>query len=127
VEPHERAGAKPGNVVAITTPGLIRRLFETADFKSLVQFVNTNEFKGGFTEISFAANGTPIKLYPDRLAPFGQVLIVDKKHIKLFSPGDWDFLSRDGLTVRWVNDIDAYQVALFKYANLGTTGATRPT
>jgi hypothetical protein len=29
-------------------------------------------------------------------------------------------MSRDGLTVRWVNDIDAYQVALFRYANLGT-------
>jgi hypothetical protein len=113
-------GAKPGEVVAITTPGLTRRLFETSDFKSLVQFVNTNEFKGGFSEVSFQANGTPIRLYPDRLAPWGQVLILDKKHVRMFSPADWDFLSRDGLTVRWVNDIDAYQVAMFRYANLGT-------
>jgi hypothetical protein len=113
------AGAKSGDVVAITTPGIVRRLFETGDFKALVQFVNTNEFKGGFSEVSFAANGTPIKLYPDRLAPWGQVLIPHKKHIRLFSPADWDFLSKDGLTVRWVNDIDAFQTALFKYANLG--------
>jgi hypothetical protein len=113
-------GAKAGDVVAITTPGLTRRLFETNDFKALVQFVNTTEFKGGFSEISFQANGTPIKLYPDRLAPWGHVMILDKKHVRLFSPADWDFMSRDGLTVRWVNDIDAYQVALFRYANLGT-------
>lgn len=114
------AGAKVGDIKAITTPGLTRRLFETNDFKALVQFVNTNEFKGGFSEISFQANGSPIKLYPDRLAPWGQVLLLDTKRIKMFQPADWDFLSRDGLTVRWVNDIDAYQVALFKYANMGT-------
>jgi hypothetical protein len=113
------AGAKPGDVVAITTPGIVRRLFETGDFKALIQFVNTNDFAGGFSEVSFAANGTPIKLYPDRLAPWGQILIPHKKHIRLFSPADWDFLSKDGLTVRWVNDIDAFQTALFKYANLG--------
>jgi hypothetical protein len=113
------AGAKANEVVAITTPGLTRRLFETSDFKSLVQFVNTKEFGGGFSEISFAVNGMPIRLYPDRLAPFGKVLLIDKKHVRLFSPADWDFLSRDGLTVRWVNDIDAYQAALFRYANMG--------
>jgi len=112
-------GAKQNDVVAVTTPGIVRRLFETADFKALVQFVNTNEFKGGFTEVSFAANGTPIRLYPDRLAPWGKVLIPDKKHIKLFSPADWDFLSKDGLTIRWVADYDAFQVALFRYANMG--------
>jgi hypothetical protein len=113
------AGAKNGDVVAITTPGLVRRLFETADFKSLIQFVNTNEFKGGFSEVSFAANGQPIKLYPDRHAPWGQVLVLDKKHVRLFSPMDWSFLDKDGLSVRWVSDTDAYQVALFRYASLG--------
>jgi len=113
------AGAKPGDVVAITTPGLVRRLFETGDFKALIQFVNQKDFAGGFSEISFAANGVPIKLYPDRLAPWGKILIPHKKHIRLFSPADWDFLSKDGLTVRWVADYDAFQVALFKYANLG--------
>jgi hypothetical protein len=113
-------GAKVGDVVAITTPGITRRLFETGDFKSLVQFVNQKDFVGGFTEISFAVNGLPIKLYPDRLAPWGKVMILDKKHVRMFSPADWAFLSRDGLTVRWVSDKDAYQVALFRYANMGT-------
>jgi hypothetical protein len=67
-------GAKVGNAVALTTPGLIRRLFETNDFKALIQFVNTKEFAGGFSEVSFAANGSPVRLYPDRLAPWGKVL-----------------------------------------------------
>lgn len=113
------AGAKNGNVKAITSPGLTRRLFETSDFKSLVQFINQTEFKGGFSEVSFSANGSPVKLYPDRHAPWGQVLGLDTSHIKLFSPADWDFLSRDGLTVRWVSGVDAYQAGLFRYANMG--------
>lgn len=113
------AGAKAGNVVAITTPGLVRRLFETSDFKALIQFIDQKQFAGGFSEVSFAANGTPIKLYPDRHAPYGQVLILDKGHIRLFSPMDWSFLDKDGLSVRWVADTDAYQVALFRYASLG--------
>ena len=113
------AGANNGSVVAITSPGLTRRLFETSDFKSLIQFINQTEFKGGFSEVSFSANGTPVKLYPDRHAPWGQVLGVDKRHIRLFSPADWDFLSRDGLTVRWVSGLDAYQAGLYRYANMG--------
>jgi hypothetical protein len=113
------AGANVGEVVAITSPGLVRRLFETSDFKSLVQFINQTEFKGGFSEVSFSANGSPVKLYPDRHAPWGQVLGLHKKHIKLFSPADWDFLSRDGLTIRWVPGVDAYQAGLFRYANMG--------
>jgi hypothetical protein len=113
-------GAKPGQVKGITTPGLTRRLFETSDFKSLIQFVNTKEFAGGFSEISFAVNGSAIKLYPDRHAPWGQVLLLDTQRVRLFAPMDWDFLSRDGLTIRWVDSIDAYKAGLFRYANMGT-------
>lgn len=119
-------GAKLGQVAAITTPGLVRRLFESSDFKANVRFTGADgqgsggNLKGGFSELSFAANGMPIRLYPDRHAPFGSVLILDKPHIRLFSPADWDFLSKDGLTVRWVTDLDAFQVALFRYANMGT-------
>jgi hypothetical protein len=114
-----QAGASSGEVATITTPGLTRRLFETADFKSLVQFINQTEFKGGFSEVSFNVNGNQYKLYPDRHAPWGKVLGLHKKHIRLFSPADWDFLSRDGLTIRWVSGVDAYQAGLFRYANIG--------
>ena len=61
-----------------------------------------------------------MKLNTDRLCPWGDVLFVDKSQVKVFSPADWDFLSRDGLTVRWVVDQDAFQAVLFRYANLGT-------
>lgn len=114
------AGSPTESLVCVTTPGLVRRLFASEDFKDSVRFVNSTSLKGGFEELSFAAGNGPMKLNSDRLAPWGQVLFVDKRHVRVFSPADWDFLSRDGLTVRWVSDYDAFQAILFRYANLGT-------
>lgn len=114
------AGGKSEHVVALTTAGLTRRLFATSDFKSNVRFVDSEEMKGGFERISFSTGSGRVRMVTDRLAPFGKVMFVDKRHIKVFSPGDWDFLSRDGLTVRWVDNRDAYQAVLFRYLNLGT-------
>lgn len=114
------AGAKATDLVAITTPGLVRRLFATSDFKSNVRFVDSTTLTGGFESVSFNAGGGKITLAADRQAPFGKIHFVHGKHIRLFSPADWDFLSRDGLTIRWVADYDAFQAVLFRYANLGT-------
>lgn len=117
-------GAKPSNLKVITTPGIARRLFETADFKSNVRFVDTSAgsmtLKSGFETLSFSAGAGTYSLVTDRLAPWGQIHGLDTTQIKVFSPGGWDFLSRDGLTIRWVSDKDAFQAVLFRYMNLGT-------
>jgi hypothetical protein len=113
-------GAKASEIVTLTTPGLSRRLFETADFSDAVRFVEPMQLKGGFEGISFAAGSGRYSLVMDRLAPYGKVFFVHKKHIKVFSPGDWAFLSRDGLTIRWVDSRDAFQAVLWRYVNLGT-------
>lgn len=114
------AGAKADQMVAITTPGLVRRLFATSDFKTNVRFVDSQQMNGGFEKVTFNAGSGSIQLMADRLAPFGKIHFVHKKHIRLFSPADWDFLSRDGLTIRWVPNFDAFQAVLYRYANLGT-------
>lgn len=120
------AGGRADEMVVITTPGLLRRLFETPQFNNTgantgnIRFLNSETLKGGFSAISFNAGGGDVKLYSDRLAPFGKVQFIHKAHMRLFSPGDWDFLSRDGLTIRWVTDTDAFQAVLYRYANMGT-------
>lgn len=114
------AGAKASEIVALTTPGIVRRLFATADFKTNVRFVDKKDLKGGFSSMSFNVGQGDVVLMADRLAPYGKVHFVHKKHIQVFSPGDWDFLQRDGLTIRWVNRKDAYEALLFRYVNLGT-------
>jgi len=113
-------GAKPGDQLVLTDDGISRRLFETAEFKTNVRFVNETELNAGFTGLKFASGGALINLVSDRLTPWGQVMFLDKKRLKVFSPGGWQFLDRDGLTIRWVSDQDAYQAVLFRYINLGT-------
>lgn len=114
------AGARVADLTLMTTPGLVRRLFGSTGFKDAVRFVNQKTLEGGFQELSFAAGNGPMTINSDRLAPWGEVLFVDKGEIQVYSPADWDFLSRDGLTVRWVQDVDAFQAVLFRYINLGT-------
>lgn len=116
-------GAKASDIITITTPGIARRLFETSDFKSNVRFVDTNagsmNLKSGFEKLSFSSGAGSYTLVTDRLAPWGQVHLVDKARLKVFSPGGWDFLARDGLTIRWVDSKDAFQAVLFRYLNIG--------
>lgn len=113
-------GAKGTDLTVTTTPGLVRRLFAASDFQTAVRFVNSTTLTGGFEQLSFVAGNGPVKLNSDRLHPWGQFMFVDKQRVRVFSPADWDFLSRDGLTVRWVPNVDAFQAILFRYLNLGT-------
>ena len=116
------------DLILITTPGLIRRLFGSPDFNGAgtgnVRFVNSKQFAGGFSSISVDVGSGPITLASDRLAPWGKAFAIDRNHIKLYTPGDWDFMQRDGLTIRSMgvgsSAIDAYEAVLFRYANLGT-------
>jgi len=112
-------GADPSNLKVLTTPGLARRLFATSDFKSNVRFVDTQALKGGFTSMSFASGGDVMTMVTDRHAPWGRVQFVDTDAIQVYSPGDWDYISRDGLTIRQVSNQDAFQAFLFRYINLG--------
>lgn len=117
---NQLANAGGKNLVVMTSQGLVRRLFSSEDFKDAVRFVNSTTLKGGFEQLSFAAGNGPMTINSDRLHPWGKVSFVDKKHIRVFSPADWEFLARDGLTIRWVQDYDAFQAVLFKYSNMGT-------
>ena len=117
------------DLISVTTPGIVRRLFASTDFagsgaSANVRFVNTKQFAGGFSSISFDTGSGPVTLASDRHAPWGKVFIIDRNHIKLFSPADWDFMQRDGLTIRSMGSgasaVDAYEAVLFRYANMGS-------
>lgn len=117
----DNSGARADQTIVMMTPGLLRRLFTSTSFSSPIQFVNTTTLRGGFEKLSFAAGAGPMTIYADRLHPWGQVSFVDKDAIKAYSPADWAFLDRDGLTIRWVPDYDAFQALLFRYLNLGAS------
>jgi hypothetical protein len=117
------------DLISVTTPGIVRRLFKSTDFagsgaSANVRFVNTKQFAGGFSTVSFDTGDGPVTLASDRHAPWGKVFLIDRDHLKLFSPADWDFIQRDGLTIRSMavgaSAVDAYEAALYRYANMGT-------
>lgn len=117
------------DLISVTTPGLVRRLFASTDFagsgaSANVRFVNTKQFAGGYSSISFDTGDGPVTMAADRHAPWGKLFIIDRNHVKLFSPADWDFMQRDGLTIRSMgvgsSAVDAYEAVLFRYANMGT-------
>lgn len=93
--------------------GLQRTLYNT--FTNSVRFVNTQEFKGGFTAIDIM--GKPFVADVD--APFGKIFLLDEKFIKVFSPRDWHFLDEDGHVLKWVTGYDAWEAVLARYLNLG--------
>lgn len=93
--------------------GVQRALYNT--FTNSVRFVNTMEFKGGFSAIEVA--GLPFVADVD--APFGTIFMLDEKYIKVFSPRDWHFLDEDGHVLKWVVGYDAWEAALARYLNLG--------
>jgi hypothetical protein len=113
-------GVSMSNLKAVTTPGIARRLFETAEFKTNVRFVDTKVLGAGFESLSFSQGAGNVTLVTDRLAPWGKLFLIPTENFRKFSPGDWDFLARDGQAVKWVQNKDAFQSILFYYANLGT-------
>jgi len=109
------AGGTPSLIVG--SFGVQRQVYNL--FTSNIRFVgeDVQKLRGGFQSISF--DGYP--LVADRLAPFGKLLMLDKRFLKLYAAMDWQFLDQDGHALKWVVGKDAYEFALARYANFGIT------
>lgn len=102
--------------VMLTTLGLQRAVFNL--MQSQVRYVqDPQNLKGGFKALDVSG----YSLVGDRLHPFGKIHMLDTRFIKIFSNRDWHFLDQDGLSTRWVVDQDAWQAALARYINLGSS------
>lgn len=109
------AGGNPNNVMMITTFGVQRAYFNS--FSTNVRYNDPKRLSGGFTALDF--NG--IDLVADRDAPWGTMYVLDLNALKVYSTGDWDFLNRDGHTLKWIDNYDAWKGVLARYMNLGAT------
>lgn len=102
--------------IMLTSLGLQRQTFNL--MQSQVRYVDKpTQLAGGYESLSVGG----YDMVGDRLAPFGQIRLLDKRFIKIFSNRDWHFLDQDGLSTRWVTDQDAWQAALARYINLGVS------
>lgn len=88
------------------------------------RFINTTEFKGGFSGIAFTTDTGEIPIVADMDCQVGRLYFLNEKQIKLYRHGDWTFMNRDGNSwqrlIDSTGEYDAYRARLFMYAQLGT-------
>lgn len=107
-----RAGGETSLVV--TSFGVQRLYFNL--LQSQVRYVEPMKLQSGFQTLEHM--GKPI--IADIDAPFGKMYFIDERFLKVYSNRDWHFLDRDGTTLKWVVNRDAWEAVLCRYLNLGT-------
>lgn len=88
------------------------------------QFVNTQEFTGGFKGLAFTTDKGDIPVISDLDCPWNRMEFINEKVIKFYQVADWKFMNRDGSNWQRVfdstGDYDAYKAMMFKYCQMGT-------
>lgn len=112
-------GANGGEI----TCGFYNRGVRRAYFNLLKterRHVNTTKFEGGFSGLAFTTDDGDIPLVSDDDAPFGKILFVNEKSIKLYRESDWSWMDYDGSNFQRVVGFDAYEATMFQYCEMGT-------
>ena len=105
-----------GQIGLISTSfGIQRSVYNL--LQSQIRFTGeqVTKLRGGFQSLDF--DGYP--LVADRLHPFGKMLLLDKRFLKLYAATDWQFIDDDGHVLQRVTGKDAFEFALRRYANFG--------
>jgi hypothetical protein len=88
------------------------------------RYVNTTEFKGGFSGIAFTTDTGEIPIVADFDCQAGRLYFMNEKELKIYQAGDWSWMNRDGnMWQRLIDssgEYDAYRARLFKYWQIGT-------
>lgn len=88
------------------------------------RYVNTTEFKGGFSGIAFTTDYGEIPIVADFDCQPGRLYFLNEKEITLYQSSDWSWMNRDGsMWQRFIDsagEYDAYRARMFKYWQLGT-------
>lgn len=88
------------------------------------RYVNTTEFKGGFSGIAFTTDGGEIPIVADYDCQAGRLYFMNEKEIKIYRAADWSWMNRDGNMWQRLMDssgeYDAYRARMFSYWQIGT-------
>jgi hypothetical protein len=88
------------------------------------RYVNTTEFKGGFSGIAFTTDGGEIPLVADYDCQAGRAYFLNEKELKIYRAADWGWMNRDGnMWQRLIDssgEYDAYRARMFSYWQIGT-------
>jgi hypothetical protein len=88
------------------------------------RYVNTTEFKGGFSGIAFTTDTGEIPIVADFDCQAGRLYFMNEKELKIYRSNDWTWMNRDGnMWQRLIDssgEYDAYRARLFSYWQIGT-------
>jgi len=111
--------------LGLTTLGVRRAYFNV--LQTLRQFVNTQEFPGGFSGLGFTTDRGDIPIVADVDAIKNTILFVDESELTLYREADWSWMDSDGSRFQRVVSIggtagnyDAYYATMYQYSELGT-------
>jgi hypothetical protein len=112
-----------GKTTAIFTSLGVRRAYVNL-LTQQRKFVNTTEFKGGFTGIAFTTDAGEIPIVADFDCQAGRMYFMNEKEMKIYRAADWSWMNRDGnMWQRLIDssgEYDAYRARLFSYWQIGT-------
>lgn len=83
------------------------------------QFVNTKEFAGGFTGLSFTTDEGEIPFVSDTDAPKNLMYFVNEDELTYYREKDWEWMDRDGSMFSRVYGYDAYEARMYQYSEIG--------
>lgn len=83
------------------------------------QFVNTKDFGGGFTGLSFTTDKGEIPFVVDIDAPKNLMYFVNEKEMTYYRESDWSWMDRDGSMFSRISGYDAYEARMYQYSELG--------
>jgi hypothetical protein len=83
------------------------------------QFVNTKDFGGGFTGLSFTTDKGEIPFVVDIDAPKNLMYFVNEKEVTYYRESDWSWMDRDGSMFSRIAGYDAYEARMYQYSELG--------
>lgn len=107
------AGKDVGPDMILTTHAIRRQYYImcAADRRQ----VNTMTLDGGWNAIEF--NGIPLLVDPDAID--GEIYFLTTKDLQVFRMSDYAWMEKDGSVLSRISGYDAYEAALFRYAELG--------
>ena len=110
------AGAKTD--LLVTSLGVRRSYFQLLQQQRM--YMNTKDFAGGFTGLTFTTDAGEIGLLADIDSPYNTLYGLSLDNIKLYREKDWSFMDRDG--GMWYRSAtkDAYSATMYQYSELGT-------
>lgn len=107
-----------GKVTAIFSNLGVRRAYWNL-LSQQRQYVNTQEFTGGFKGLAFTTDQGEIPFVSDTDAPKNAMLFVNEDELTLYREGDWSWMDRDGNMFSRVYGYDAYEARMYQYSEIG--------